>query len=274
MIDRVSVLLEKTISCRCNCRAPGVGGSVRDAEEISTMSNHSLQIFAPLFEQRLALLNNPTCQSCNANPKFKHPLIPWILGSDFHKTRERIIFVGKPHRGIPGKIRESGIIDPTEGIFSPGGLWDFHWPYWSYTREIVESIYGSNAAKSICLSNLIKCTNTCGSDATTREMAVGCVKDLGVVWREIEAIKARTVVFYTYGLYRDLLRDVPCALPGSVHEITSYDYSVPVRNKMLGWWERSCDTVWWRNLRLLVVGHPERMGRSEYVRLLSSWLKK
>jgi len=240
----------------------------------NSMPNLTLLTFAPLFEQHLALLKNPTCQTCNVDPELKHPLLPWIAGSHFHKTEERIIFVGKPHRGIPGKIRPSGIIDPTEKIFGPEGLWNVNWPYWSYTREIAENLYEIDAAESICLSNLIKCTNTYDSDATTREMAVGCIKNLGVIWKEIETIKARTVVFYTYSLYPELLQEIPCALPGSVREITPYEHSVPCRNKMLGWWERTCDTAWCNNLRLLVVGHPERMGRAEYVQILSNWLRK
>jgi hypothetical protein len=230
-------------------------------------------MFSRLFEEELALLQNPVCQGCNVDPELKHPLLPWMVGRDFHQTRERVLFVGKPHRGTPGEIRLSGIIDPTYEILGDDGLWNAHWPYWSYTREIAENLYGNKAIDSICFSNLIKCTNTHDVDATTREMAVGCVSELGVIWKEIEIIECRTVVFYTYSLYPDLLQEIPFALPGSVREITPYAHSVPCRNKMLGWWERSCATHWCDSFRLLVVGHPQMMGRPEYVQLLTTWLR-
>jgi hypothetical protein len=226
-----------------------------------------------LFEQKLALLQNPICQVCNVDSDLKHPLLPWIVGSKFHQTEERVMFVGKPHRGIPGKIRSSGLIDPTDEILGADGLWNIHWPYWSYTREIAENLYGIDAVEYICFSNLIKCTNTDGSDATTREMAFGCISELKVIWHEIETIECRTVVFYTYSLYPDLLQNIPIALPDSICEITPHNHTVPCRNKRLGWWERACCTRWCDNLRLLVVGHPERMGRPEYIQLLTDWLR-
>ena len=34
-----------------------------------------------------------------------------------------------------------------------------------------------------------------------------------------------------------------------------------------------CATLWCDNIRLLVVGHPERMGRTEYIKLLTDWLR-
>jgi len=238
------------------------------------MPNLTVQKFAPIFEQDLALLANPTCAACNPDPDLKHPLLPWILGSRFQETKERIVFVGKPHRGTPGDIRPSGIIDPTEEIFGVDGWWNKHWPYWSYTREIAENLYGIEAVDYICFTNLIKCTNTHAKDATTREMAAGCVQDLQVIWKEIEAIECRTAVFYTYSLYPDTLDNIPVALPGSVQQVTANNHSVPCRNKSLGWWERTCKTQWCENFRLLVVGHPQMMGKPEYIQLLTNWLQQ
>jgi hypothetical protein len=238
------------------------------------MPNLTVPTFAHVFEQELELLANPTCQGCNADPELKHPLLPWLLGENFHQTAERVVFVGKPHRGTPGEIRPSGVIDPTDEIFGQDGLWNVHWPYWSYTREIAENLYGPNAADYICFTNLIKCTNTHAQDATTREMAVGCVRELQVIWKEIEAIESRNAVFYTYSLYPDLLQNLPIALPGTIQQVTPYEHSVPCRNKFLGWWERTCSTAWCEDFRVLVVGHPERMGRPEFVELITNWLRQ
>ena len=164
-------------------------------------------------------------------------------------------------------------------------LWDKNWPYWSYTREIAENLYGHNAADFIAFTNLIKCTNVGADDGestsidkTTYGMAESCVLKLGVIWKEVERLQARTIVFYTYGtrrngMLRDVLQSIPVALRGSVQEITPQDHSIPCKNKQLRWWERACRTAWTDNLRLLVVGHPERMGRKEFVGLLTNWLR-
>lgn len=201
-----------------------------------------------------------------------------LVGQRFSDSVERILFVGKPHRGTPGGILPSGIIDPRDMVAD--SLWDITWPYWSYTREIAENLYGPDASDFIGVTNLIKCTNVraddgelTSTDQTTYGMAESCVLKLGVIWKEVERLEARTVVFYTYGLFRDMLQDVPVALRRSIQQVTSQDHFVQCRNKRLGWWERKCRTVWTDNLRLLVVGHPERMGRTEFVELLTDWLR-
>jgi hypothetical protein len=240
------------------------------------MNNITRPIFKLLFERKLRLLANRICEQCDA--QIRHPLLPWLVGEKFSHSTERILFVGKPHRGAPGEILPSGMIDPTGMVAN--SLWDIHWPYWSYTREIAENLYGQNASDFIAFTNLIKCTNvgaddgeSTSTDKTTYGMAECCVLRLGVIWKEVERLKARTIVFYTYGLFRDMLQDVPVALNGSVLEITQQNHFVPCRNKRLWWWERACRTAWTDNLRLLVVGHPERMGRAEFVELLTNWLR-
>ena len=229
------------------------------------MKNVTRGTFQPLFEGELQLLKNPICNQCDA--QIRHPLLPWLVGSQFSDSRDRILFVGKPHRGLPGEVLPSGIIDPTDMVSN--NLWGINWPYWSYTRQIAENLYGRNAHEFIAFSNLIKCTNvgaddgdSTSTDKTTYMMSECCVLKLGVIWKEIEYLKARTVIFYTYGLFRDMLQDIPIAIDGSIQETTTKNHSVPCRNKRLGWWERACRTAWTDNLRILVVGHPERMGQA------------
>jgi hypothetical protein len=240
------------------------------------MNNDTRSIFKPLFECDFRLLANPVCRQCDA--QIRHPLLPWLVGPKFSESAERILFVGKPHRGTPGEILPSGMIDPTAMVAD--SLWDINWPYWSYTREIAEKLYGHDASDFIGFTNLIKCTNVGADDGestsidrTTYVIAESCVLKLGVIWKEVERLEARTIVFYTYGLFRDILQNVPVALKASTREITPPDYFVPCRNKQLGWWERACRTAWTNNLRILVVGHPERKGRTEFVELLTNWLR-
>lgn len=239
------------------------------------INNVTKDTFQPLYESELRLLENPACSACDA--RIRHPLLPWLVGAQFSNSQERLVFVGKPHRGLPGKVLPSGIIDPSGEMEE---LWSVSWPYWSYTRKIAETLYGPNAHEFIAFTNMVKCTNvgaeggtSTSTDNTTRKMCESCILRLGVVWKEIERLKAKTVIFYTYGLFRHMLQDVPFALYESTREITPIDNSVPCKNKQLGWWERVCRTVWTDNLRILVVGHPERMGREEFVGLLVKWLE-
>jgi len=240
------------------------------------MNNDTRATFEPLFARDLRLIENLVCEQCDA--QIRHPLLPWLVGRSFSGTTERIMFVGKPHRGLPGDILPSGMIDPTAMVANV--LWPISWPYWSYTREIAERLYGKNAHDFIAFTNLIKCTNvgaedgeSASTDKTTYHMSESCVLKLGVIWKEIALVEARTIVFYTYGLFRELLRDIPVAVRGSIREMTPQDHSVRCGQKRLGWWERTCATAWTDNLRLLVVGHPEPMRRAEFVELLTNWLR-
>ena len=118
------------------------------------MKNGTKPIFQPLFEDELHLLKNPTCERCDAQAK--KPLLPWLVGTNFLISADRIFFVGKPHRGTPGSPLPSGMIDPTDEV---EGLWSKALPFWIYTRQIAENLYGSRAFDFIALTNLIKCTN-------------------------------------------------------------------------------------------------------------------
>lgn len=169
-------------------------------------------------------------------------------------------------------------MDPTPVV--AGELWAKNWPYWRYTRDVAERLYGPDAHDFIAFTNLIKCTNvggeagsTSAADTTSYRMVQCCVAELGVIWKEIELLRPFNLVFYSYSLFRDVLRSIPVAEEGSLREITPEGNFVMCRNKRLHWWDRTCRTLWTDNLRILVTGHPERMGRNEYVHLLSTWLK-
>jgi hypothetical protein len=236
--------------------------------------NLTRDTFRSLFEDDLQLLRSPTCARCDA--QLRHPLLPWIVGEHFRYSPERILFVGKPHRGEPGEILPSGMIDATQSVSDE--LWKIRWAYWRYTREIAENLYGANAADFIAFTNLIKCTNNDASpgaaaDRTTLTMANCCVTELGVIWKEVQELQPFNIVFYTYRLFPEVLRSIPVALQNTVQEITPQQNFVTCRNKRLGWWERVCRTSWTDKLRILVVGHPERMARAEFVRLLTKWLR-
>ena len=155
------------------------------------MENSTVDIFKDIFESDLFLLKNKICVKCDA--KIKKPLMPWIVGSQYFDTHEKILFVGKPHRGTPGEELPSGILDPREPHLD--WLMDCSWPYWSYTKEILSQKYlDENPWKYCAFTNIIKCTNVEGegnptNDASTYKMAESCVQKLGVIHKEITTLK-------------------------------------------------------------------------------------
>jgi len=239
-----------------------------------TMSNETLKVFQSEFEDKLKLPNNPVCQRCDA--KIKHPLLPWIVGSKYWDTKERLLFVGKPHRGKAGTLLPSGIFDSTRPHLD--WLMNCPWAYWSYTKEIAIRLFGEdNPWDFVSFTNIVKCTNVPAdgksyfTDKTSYLMAKSCIKDLGVIFHEIELIKPKNIIFYTYSIFKEMLEELPFIT--SEKEITKKDYRVKCGNKTLPWWERSVTTNWENNVRVLVTGHPQFMNRKDYIALLTKWVK-
>jgi len=214
---------------------------------------------------------------CDA--KLKNPLLPWIVGSKYEGSPERLLFVGKPHRGTPGTAFPSGILDPREPHLN--WLMNCSWPYWSYTKDIISNIYGDGDPwDHVAITNIIKCTNVGAEnsdtsiDKTSYKMAECCIRDLGVIFREISILKPRTVILYTYSFFRDFLRAISEAIGAVGIDVTPEHHGVQCGRKILGWWERKMSTHWSENIRVLVVGHPERMKRADYVELLTNWIRQ
>ena len=105
-------------------------------------------------------------------------------------------------------------------------------------------------------------------------MAEGCFQKLVVIFHEIRLLMPRAIIFYTYAPFREFLRNLPEAIGSSSrYEVTPETHNVQCGQKWLGWWERKLSTPWFDHVRALVVGHPERMKRDEYVKLLTNWIQ-
>lgn len=241
-------------------------------------SQNEFEQFCSLYESELSLLANPVCLECDA--KIRHPLLPYHVGDRYWNSSERILFVGKSHRGIPGTVRPSGVQDARTA--AKKYFFDYSTAYWIYTREIATRIYGDGVAAwdHIAMTNLIKCTNVEGEDpgramdATTQKMASSCVSQLQVLAREICLLKPYNVVCYTYSFYRDLLPYLVLEPGVSWFDVTSPENRLPCGAKSIGWWDRRCSTSWCSELRFLVVGHPERMAKKDYTEKILKWLKR
>lgn len=225
-----------------------------------------------LFENKLNLGKCPSCSACDA--MFKNPLMPWYIGDNFYQTKERVLFFGKPHRGTPGEVLESGIIDPSKIVLE---LIDKSWPYWSYTKHIGEQLYGENGIDYLAMSNIIKCTNVNADkpgkavDNTSIKMAEACIGNLGVIFEEIEIINPKTLIFYTCGLFPEIL--VSAIEKKFNRTKIGISSSVKCGKKSLQTRELLIETKSGEHLNALIVGHPERMKKDDFCFYISEWIK-
>lgn len=233
-----------------------------------------------LYENQLDIPSNNLCHKCDS---YKHPLLPWQIGDQYFSSNGRILIAGKPHREEKGKtsgfLRLSGVLDGRvlgNNVFfgKLSSSRSENWPYWSYTREILKHIYGSCKAgwEHIAFTNIVKCSSSHKGDQTSRECARQCIRENKVIFKEIEILKPRKIIFYTWTMHRHLLYEIPCAKQDSVVEHTNSEYRRRCGQNDLGWWDRSFESIWGDQVDFLVVMHPERKKKDQYVKMLVDWL--
>lgn len=227
-----------------------------------------------LYENDLKIPFNEHCRDCDA--RFKIPLTPWIVGDKYNNDEGRILFAGKPHR-----LAEKDDIEYGDNKIADGRelgeelFFNSSWAYWSYTRDILNEIYGSieDSCKHIVFSNVIKCSSSDGVDETSWICANQCISKNKVIFKEIELFKPRKVVFYTFSFFKNLFGEIPFAKEGSVKERTNANHRIKCGSKKLGWWDRTLTANWGEKVDILILGHPQFMKKNEYVLLVSEWLK-
>ena len=55
------------------------------------------------------------------------------------------------------------------------------------------------------LSNIVKCNDGSTTDNTTDEIRTNCMDKLGVIWKEVEILKPKRIVFFTGRNYDDFI---------------------------------------------------------------------
>ena len=225
-----------------------------------------------LYENDLHIPNNEMCNICDST--FKQPLLPWQVGNKYFTDNGGIFIAGKPHRGTPGKVRDSNVIDGRE--VGKKLFFGKSWPYWSYTKEILNILFETSEEswEHITFSNIVKCTSTNSDDNTSLQCAKQCIVENKVIFKEIELLKPRKILFFTWSMHRHLLNDIPIAKNETIIEHTNNKFRKNCGAKKLGWWERSFTAKWGSKVDFLIVGHPERMKKVEYVNMVAEWLKK
>ena len=210
------------------------------------------------------------CKKCKAeNPNlYSRAVGCWFVGNAYGEHKKRILFMGKNARGLPAKAyeenqNEKGFLD--EFRYTRDGLWNVSWSYWGYTRAICKELFGSLGMEAVAFTNMVKCNGSDTVDTTTESMKEYCIKDLGVVRKEIEIIKPTHIICYTHTYYDTWL---PC-LFDKMNCLKS-EYKA-IGQKKMPYAEYDCE-LGNSNIKLLRVGHPERLQKKDYISTVIDWV--
>lgn len=141
-------------------------------------------------------------------PRVLWAVISWTL----------IVFVGKPHRGLPDTVLPSGVIRPNEMV--EGCLWNKGWPYWRYARQVAKDLHGPSASDFIAITNLIKCTNV-GAGMAHLRLTPRARRWPGAVFPSLASSRRRSsnsgfhVGLLYLGLFPEVIQQIPVALGDS-----------------------------------------------------------
>ncbi len=161
---------------------------------------------------------NPLCINCRSRTNgLTHALTPWIVRKK-ETSSQSILFVGKVARGDQlGEMISESLEDVIP--FGSDFIKKSAWPYWAYTRAIIESVYGDieTGLQHISFSNMVKCNNKSTPDTSSNESKDHCIRKNQFIWKEIEALKPRLIIFYTNTDYDEFIEEF---LPSSPSELT------------------------------------------------------
>ncbi len=217
------------------------------------------------------------CKSANNYGLF-NPVSIWTIGENFHNSNDKILFVGKTARGGDediGPLINNSFIDATD--FGDEALDSISWPYYSYTKEIIKRYFGTyeEGKKNIAFTNLIKCNNGTTQDTTIWETKLNCLDKLGVVWKEIEILRPKRIVFYSHKDYDYFIDKMRPSFTSECIDITDKEHYIPIGMKYSYWWHR--DFLGPQGqilLSFLRLSHPERKKKEDYVKNVVQWLTK
>jgi hypothetical protein len=220
--------------------------------------------------------NNEICKKCKdlhkrANLELYPPASLWNVGDKFETDQYKVMFVGKPARGSPGEDTGYGFLDCRKcGAELYNGV---GWPYWNYTKEISKRLYGSaeEGWNRIAFSNIIKCNNSVDIDTATYDMKKHCIDELRVIWKEIEILQPKNVVFSTHWYYDDFIDKF--IIGDKYKDITDRNHRIPNGKKKISWWHREFYKDGQLIMRILRTAHPERQQKEGFVSKIVEWIK-
>lgn len=120
-------------------------------------------------------------------------------------------------------------------------------------------------------TNIVKCNNASTLDTTQDRTKEYCIAENRFIWREIDLLRPKLVVFYTNIFYDDYIDKFMPNFASTKRD--NADCSVTVGQKTMPWWDRSFFGDSEREvMRFLRVGHPERKQKQEFVKLVAGWI--
>ena len=207
------------------------------------------------------------CRESNKKQCRSRPLSAWFVGQRFTEGDMRILFVGKNARGyFPN---EDGVDDGINVVFScRENLIDKGWAYWNYMRAIINEYFGDDDTEHVALTNMVKCNGSNAEDTTTDAMKNYCIKELGVLRKEMSIIKPTHVVFCTGWYYDDYVKfafdSVKMWDRNAVRKIGAKEQP----------WGAGVGIVDGREIQFLRVCHPERKKKVDFVNGVVEWIQK
>jgi hypothetical protein len=228
-----------------------------------------------LFEEELKVPHGNVCRlRCDA--RYKRPLLPWHIGDLYESDPLRLVIVGRPHRGDePTVARPAGTHDgraTAERLFRTKP-----WPFWRYTREIMERVYGSpeEGWRRVVLTSIVKCTNAGpgagGGDVTSRAMKESCIREAGVIREEMALLAPRTILLYTGRDYDEWVERLCWEYRQRWVDRGDRRDMVLCGNLPLPWWEGEI-TGGGVPVRVLRVGPPQGKPLADYTARVAGWI--
>lgn len=235
--------------------------------------------------QTISIGENDTCKECNKNNTKEKPLSFYFVGNKFVKGEDTVLFVGKTAVGgenfeekYRGDFKCNLFTDATE--FGEKSLeltenWATSRPFYNYTHNIIKDYYGSYEIGKdfVALTNIVKCNNTTTNDSTAYPVKENCINNLGVIWKEIEILSPKRVVFYTNVFYDNF---IDAFKPSNCSKFEDIAVTrVGIGNKTTPWWHRRfLDEKNNPIFEFLRLGHPQMMKKMDYVKSVVEWLNK
>lgn len=226
---------------------------------------------------------NKICSNCNLTHKV--PISIWHIGDNFSRDKYKILFVGRtamPELAEVVHVGSGGYADvrkKAEEFFFDTGKHKRPWPFWRYTKELVSSpeLYGSpkKGWERIALTNIIKCIveDKDNKDALKNK----CICELGIIRREIEILKPKNVIFYTYDKYDVFIEQLIGALKRAGEKKVS-KHSIPIKSKTKGNplkfdTEEIIGLDGQIRMRFLITSHPRGQDKERFFGKLIAWIR-
>lgn len=235
--------------------------------------------------QNISIGKNEICKKCNAENEMEIPLSFYFAGDKFEKGEDTILFVGKTAVGganfekeYQGDFKNDLFTDATK--FGEKSLdliepYSTSRPFYNYTYHLIENYYGTyEKGKSyVALTNIVKCNNTTTNDTTFYHIKDFCINKLGVIWKEIQILSPKRVVFFTHEYYDDFIDAFIPENCVTVEEVS--DKRIVIGNKTTPWWHRRfLDEKNERICDFLRLGHPQMMDKLAYINAVVKWLNE